>query len=461
VSLRSSLTVFKNGTSPLRFSAPTPEHFPAVVAKLVQKYGDDGQVKANPRDLEALLRRLRACRYTWDEVQLRDRLNVAWVLWSAPSLPAEHTAFLDAYLNWLETHWSPTQVKRLASSWAEACDPNLSSLRTVAAWLEARLPRLPEPWRSLGTHFDLFSFDRGPHSLANAFLESTESPEAFFERIQLRGRGAAGGLVLEMLIKAAEATEARLAARQDYAARIIALSMHQGTFRPSARDSRTSDRARVARLTLAEALLLPWSKQDPGDATREAIIEHLLRHYGDARLRQAVWEDMRRPARDTMRRWLSAETIEAFFRLMNDMQIENPHQWRRRRKFWMAYLDHIDHAWLVAGRQGAELARRSELSFGRLSGSRSDHCALMITIRGMTIVDWNHAGSVRIWRPDDPRAPALYGGTDGTKYRLQDLTAPADFECRHTGNDQARWQDRVHEEIRRHTGITLRQRDYF
>jgi len=461
VSIKSSLERLKTGTHPLHFNAPRPEYLPTVVEKLAALYGENGHIKANSRDLEALLQRLRAVDFVWAQVTPRDRLDVAWVLWHGAWPPAEHPAFLDGFLTWLDSTRSSTQLRRLASSWAEACDPNLVSIGTVSRWIGSRLADLPEPWQHLGREYSLFSLDRGPRQLAEAFLDAIDPAEDFLERIQLRGRAVAGGLILECLIQAAELTESRLRQQQSVAHRLIALSMHQGIFRPAARVSGTSNRAWIAKLKLAEALLLPWSNHEPATETKEQIIDHLLRHYRDARLHQAVWEDLRPPARDTMRRWLSAETIEAFFRLMNDMQIENPHHWRRRRKFWMAYLDHIDHAWLVAGRQGAELADGSKLSFGRLSGVRADHCVLMITIRGMTIVDWNHAGSVRIWQQGDPNAPSLYKGTHGSRYCREDLVTPSSFECRHAGNDDGRWQDRVYDEIRRYTGITLRREEYF
>ena len=463
MTLRSTLRAVSQRTHPLRFEPPPNPQLPVAVEEIVRKHGDDGTIKANPRDLDALLFRLQGMRFDWLRVSPRDRLNVAWVLWAEPTVPAEHAAFLDGFLRWIGNPFSRIQAARLSSSWSEAFDPDRPSVRTVAAWLNARVSMLPEPWRSLGTHFKLFSPEPevAPGLLADAFLETDEPEQEFFDRIHLRGRAAAGGLALEVLIDAAKKVEERLPERERLAGRIIELSMHQGTFRPKGMSNDASGRSRRAQLGFAEALLLPWSRRDPADRTKAIIIEHLLRHYRDARLHPAVWEEMRPPARDTMRRWLSAETIDAFFRLMNDMHIENPGHWRRRRKFWMAYLDHIDHAWLVAGSQGAELARRGELAFGRLSGARGDHCVLMLTIKGMTIVDWNHAGSVRMWPPGDPAAPALYGGTDGNRYLRTDLVAPTKLEFRHTGNDQGRWQDKLHDEIRKWTGIRVPRAEYF
>lgn len=461
MSLRSVLRALNQRTQPLHFEVPQPRQLATAVDQIVKKYGDDGTVKASPKDLEALLWRIRRNEFDWPSLSPRDQRDVVWVLWAHPALPAEHPRFLDGFLNWIARPFSRTQASRLSASWAEALDPERPSIRTVAAWLDARADLLAEPWRSLGRHFRLFSVDEAPALLADAFLESGEEVDDFFERLRLRGRAAAGGLGLEMLLSASAKAEANMNRSEHMASRVIALSMHQETFRPKGMLGTSPARARQALIGHAEALLLPWSQRDPPENTKAIIIEHLLRHYRDARLHTAVWEDMRPPSRDTMRRWLSAETINAFFRLMSEMHIENPGHWRRRRKFWMAYLDHIDHAWLVAGAQAADLARKDELAFGRLSGARSDHCVLMLVIKGMTIVDWNHAGSVRMWSPGDPKAPTLYGGTDGSRYLRTDLVAPTDLEFRHTGNDAGRWQDAVHNEIRKRTGIRLQRSEYF
>jgi len=311
------------------FAPPGKTNLRDVSHRLIARYGSSEEPRRSAAQLAALLQRLRAVRFDWESVDPTDRLDVAWVLWSGRQKPAEQPEFLRGFLAWLETPWRRVQARRLAIAWAEAGDPDLASIRTVGAFLAARASRLGPPWPQLATEYDIFSPTRGPVLLAEAILAaSSESAESFLDRIALTGRAAAGGLLLETVAVAAARVETRLASMPHLAASLACLSLHRQVFRPAAMAPSIPGHAAEVAARIAEALLLPWQNAEPPPAVQTEIADYLLRHYGDARVEDAVWATLRPPARDIMRGWLTTRTIDSFFELTGGGEAD--------RRFWTA-----------------------------------------------------------------------------------------------------------------------------
>lgn len=433
-------------TSPLRFVPTRKPNLPDVARFLVERYGTGNEPRKSAMQLEALLHRLRSARFDWEAISPADRLDVAWVLWSGPQPIAEqHPPFLLAFLNWVATPWRRVQAHRLAISWAASFDSGLRSSRFVGEWLAARATLLADPWARLAADFEIFSAERGPVRLAEAFLASEESEQDFFDRIALTGRAATGGLVLEALAAAAERVEGRLAQEPGLATRLSFMSVHRQVFRPAATERSNFVRARRVRLRIAEALLLPWQRAEPPAEVRAQILDYLLRHYGDARVEDALWDDMRPPARNIMHRWLTADATETFFHLMDDQE---------GRRFWASYGGHIDHAWLVAGPQIADILNEKRFGYGRLTGCRPDHCVLLLHLRGITIAKTSDEKSWRAWLPHNNLAPALYCGRAQSCFSAT-LMNGADFSSSYGRKGNGRWQDRLDDFIKERTGIAI------
>jgi hypothetical protein len=436
--LKEALDRSLRGNLPLRFVPPAPK-LADIAKRLVDRHGAGERPRKSANELEALLRRLRLVRFDWQKVGAADRLDVAWVLWEGAAPPAEHEAFLIAFLAWLETPWRRLQARRVASSWAAAFDPNLKSIRLVGDWLAARASRLLDPWSGLAEKFDIFSAERGPKKLATAFLVADETEKIFLARHGILGRVAAGGLLLETLGAAAGLVEANLANRPGLAARLAELAVHDGVFRPGA----PARRAKAIRQKLAEALLLPWQDETPPGSVKEKITDFLLRHYDDARVQPAVWRDLRAPAADIMRRWLKERTILSFFRLAAKTKGDA----RSRQEFWLGRLADIDDAWLIAG----TATEPDRLRHGRLIGSRPSHAALLLNIGGITILESSHAEGEQVWLPGNELAPRLYRGVE-EPYLAAALSTGADFSSAFGRHDGATWQERLQDFIERHRG---------
>lgn len=460
MTLQASLQNFRRAPVPLHFVPPRKARLPEAVDELLWRYGAGDAPRKSAAELDALLRRLRKAEYQWESVSPRDRLNVAWVLWRGSEPPAEKSSFLSAFLNWIEAPWRRVQARHLASAWAAAFDPELGSVRRVGEWLAARAAQLSDPWSRLATAFDIFSLDHGPLRLAKEFLSSTESARSFLGRLRLTGPAAGGGLMLETLGVAASLVEASLERMPSLAPRLIDLCFHDGAFRSAAMAEAAPKRVASVRHKICEALLLPWQDAEPPEPVRGQILDHLLINHGDPRVIDAVWEDLRPPARKIMGSWLKRKTIQTFFQMAGEMNPGNRGRRLASERFWRAYQDHIEDAWLLVGPlHFAALKAKAPIGHGRLAGCRAGDSALLLRIRGITIAETSKFESCQAWLAHSHFAPSLHG--DKTKpYWLAALTTGADFSPVYARSGSGSWQDRMHDFIQYHTGLAVPRHEY-
>jgi hypothetical protein len=456
VSLRESLTEV---TAARRFATPAAAKLAGVARALVERYGSGEASRRSPQELDDLLQRLRALHFDWSRVTMADRLDVAWVLWRGPRPPAEHPAFLRDFLDWVERPWSRVQARHIAISWAAAFDADLASIGSVGDWLAKRAALLAAPWTELAATFGIFSVECGPGALAEAFLAADDGERNFLARLGLGGSAASGGLLLATLAAAAERVEERLAAAPRLAARLAELSVHRRVFRPAASAPALPARAAAIRRRLPEALLLPWDRAAPPPEVEAQIIAFLLRHYGDARVQEAVWKDLRPPARDIMHRWLTAGTISNFFRLSRQIEGEDPSVVQDGLRFCRSYGDLVDDAWIVAGSKVAGLLRESNIGHGRLVGCRPDQFVLVLALRGLTIAKPSDEAAWRVWSPNNALAPQQYCGLTQPCFPSA-LTNGADFSSSYSRKEDGSWQDRLHDFIQERTGLSIARDSY-
>lgn len=147
-----------------------------------------------------------------------------------------------------------------------------------------------------------------------------------------------------------------------------------------------------------------WQRRsDPEDAKPGAVLDLVLELNEDPRFDAVRWNGIvPKPATDIVEAWLTKHTIEAFFRVVNQLRIERTDMWAERRKFWMSYLPYVKRAWLIVGEQGVPFAKRERIRFGRFSGGASEgHCGLMLDFGDVRVLEMNQNGRAILWRPDD------------------------------------------------------------
>lgn len=435
--LRSALRANKPDFAPI--FDPPPAKTAEIARRLVERYGDGQEPRKSTAQLETLLGRLRVVRFAWEKVAPADRLDVVWVLWSGTSPPAERSAFLHDFLDWLETPHHRYQAVRLAVAWAAAFDPRLPSTQIVSDWLMSHLLWLPDPWRRLADRFQLFSVDRAPDALAEAFLEAPTTTASYFAAERLPASAVRGGLGTETLAAAAARVKAQ-AAHPGLALRLCELALEIGVFE-LADTPRVTARRNDLQTSLAEALLLPWEFQTPPSEVKTSILTFLLRHYGDMRVAPKRWRALRQPAIAVMHRWLIEETAAAYFRLASRSRLVERKRLAERQRFWLSRLNEIDGAWLLTGAHAATGVDAGELAYGRLGG-RPDQVALLLRVGNFTVLEMAHDASERIWRAGNLLAPSLYQPPDHI-YWPGSLAQGVDFSSAYGDDGRLTWQERL------------------
>lgn len=150
--------------------------------------------------------------------------------------------------------------------------------------------------------------------------------------------------------------------------------------------------------------LIAWQRRsDPEDAKPGAVLDLILELNEDPRFDAVRWNGIvPKPTTDIVEAWLTKHTIEAFFRVVNQLRIERTDMWAERRKFWMSYLPYVRRAWLIVGDQGVPFAKRERIRFGRFSGGANEgHCGLILDFGDLRVLEMNMNGRAILWRPDD------------------------------------------------------------
>lgn len=219
----------------------------------------------------------------------------------------------------------------------------------------------------------------------------------------------------------------------------------------------------------ASALFLPWQNKVPEKVHQTRIMDTAIRYAGDPRIAPLRWDEVQKrfaAAYNTILRWLTEGSVKQFFDIVSRMLDGNDlAMWKARRKFWTAYLDagHITAAWVAFGRTGERFALDAATAsgdsslklFGRIipgTGKAPDHCALLMHIGDMTIVEWSHNGKCRFWPRGAKGAPVLFRRNNKGigDYSANDLMS-AELGIAHMSG----WQMRIAITIQQHTGIRM------
>jgi hypothetical protein len=126
-----------------------------------------------------------------------------------------------------------------------------------------------------------------------------------------------------------------------------------------------------------------------------------------------------------MRQWLTRESVAAYFRLARQARAADAQRLREREKFWSSNFPSVDDAWLLTAsgsRPGMAIER---LARGRLGGCLPNQVAVLLKIRGLTVLESSHDQSEIVWLEGNPLAPRLF--QNDQIYWLGSLASGADF----------------------------------
>lgn len=308
------------------------------------------------------------------------------------------------------------------------------------------------PWEERHRRYRIFSINEAPRRIASACLSEDTNPVEVLTALGMGGGRMSGGMAASAYATAVELLSGALSRPtpdEHHLGVALTWSVESGRLRYPAH-----------RVSLAEALLLPWSERAPSEKIQERISQFILLHFKDPRLpfNAHGWLGVGDEAKAIMRRWMTAANLEQFFEVVDNVAQEN--MWRYRRAFWGAYFDagYITDAWVLFGPTALQYARNAfegAQSYGVLehrSQVLRDHSVLLMKIGKLTVADWSHSGKCHIWLDGNPKAPKLYLRS----YSRSEVVDSSDNEGQaHRGSENGTWQRQIRTFIRNNSGISV------
>jgi hypothetical protein len=337
----------------------------------------------------------------------------------------------------------------------------------IGAWLKRNRSFLPPRLSEFSDKYDVFQPERATSLMAQAVL----SGKQLCEDIQAAGIGIekfhASALLAEVMCSIGnilgsnvQVTEAvQVARRLLPAGRSLALDQTQ-----------TRDPAKHRAIGSFVAGLVDWQRRvDHNDTNVAPALELVLDLNGDPRFDMVRWQDaVPASTRSTVEIWLTKHTIDAFFRVANQIRIERADMWAERRKFWLSYLPYVRRAWLIVGDSGVAFANREQIRFGRFSGGASEgHCGLLLDFGDLRVLEMNMNGRAILWQPANVlhgTFPEVYDETPFDRGRFGDFVARTEVwqnGCIGLGHRPPNgWQSKFADHIQQRTNLGIRPKGH-
>ena len=189
----------------------------------------------------------------------------------------------------------------------------------------------------------------------------------------------------------------------------------------------------------------------------------LLKHFvlnAFGRPGQGCWLKASQGAVLVGQQWIAALRFERFFSFVekhhaNSGDATAQRHWKDRKNFWLSVLDMgVDEVQLALASNLRSRLTNSDRNLLRpavlsTTGTQfsNDHAALVVKIKGMTMVEWSHNGASRIWYPGNLKAPAC----NKSQYSADKVNANPDERIVHRGD----WQTKYASLIYSKTGLWL------
>ena len=222
---------------------------------------------------------------------------------------------------------------------------------------------------------------------------------------------------------------------------------------------------RGMRVDIARVLLDRYRYHKPSKSHLDRLRNWFVRHFGNPHLpphRRRGWAGVPDPIRMVIGRWLVDFHIDQFIDLIKETAMDR--HWRFREAFWrsLSQRNLINEISFALGGHAKTLftargmSRELEGSVGDLRGAQASQSVLLMRLDGLTIAEWSHNGSCRIWLHGHPEEPRLFQD----RYHAGSLRTSADFVQPHLGSDGYSWQSRIAEWLRQNNGPDIRRAEY-
>lgn len=376
----------------------------------------------------------------------RHRKVIPHVLWSSPQRWSENQELVDAYLAWADNNWS-SAPRRLWRHYLVNLNPQSYAIQRLSCWLADRRDRLKPVLLGFSERWALFD----PTGAIQRVIDSLLAGRDFLSEVEQLNIAPNVVRQSAFLLSVLEALGRHLLGYRQPStiAKTLKKLLAPLGETPTYKMQGPKGLQQVALKSLVEGLVT-WAERSGGpvvDETRD-LLDVLI---GDPRLDPTRWLNIDSGVKQTVERWLTKISLQAFFKVFRVLATAKPNMVNQRQQFWQQYFGNISRAWLITGVKGRSTATQLlGKSFGSFeTGASSDHCALMIQIGNLVIFEMNYNGGTLFWSAGDGAMPGFYQSAYD-RAELRDLcsTVPR-FRMTHQGN----WQSRYETEIRRRTGV--------
>ena len=470
LSLKESL---ERWTSPQSLAHPfDPQRTRKAAAEAARVLGDVRPTKPTIYDLQILHRRVVE---SWrrnrslSRIESRDLRRLPWVLFYPPRqkrtgwLGAD-PRFLGLYGRWLFEGRRTRSVLALLHEFLRVYPVGLRTFGDLRRMLYRCVngglspPPSLQKWRKRCGDWELLSMG-GDRSFVENLVSASDAVDDVLSRVGFDAGLASAGFLNSGIRAYLPSVESKLNQKRLNAAQIDRL-LKLLEFEGKLRFDNTAMRTEVA-----TALLRPFVERPPEPATKERLQPFFLRHFRDPRLGMGKhrWSGIPDEIRRVVIRWLVERTLEQFFLLVKETALDR--HWRYREAFWRAFHEHglIDDIWFVLGPRAKDILRKMNEkndetdTSADLHGAQGDQSVLVLRMPGVTIAEWSHNGSCRIWLDGNIGAPGFYE----SRYSRGDLIGGADFRQAHQGSNRGYWQDKIARWLHINTGVQIDREEYF
>nr|WP_294529496.1 EH signature domain-containing protein [uncultured Rhodopila sp.] len=372
----------------------------------------------------------------------RELKVVPYLIWGDDCSWRNDTRFLSDFLALADTERSGP--RRIWRHFVLNFDAQSPATKITAAWLQDRRERLPELLSLFTDRQRLLDVDAAAATMAISNFESSR----FLADLEQLGLGATilrSSAVCMSILQAAGRFLSDRAAPDDALTRLAALLADNPNQAVAA--ARCDQHLRSGALRALVDGLVDWQQDRGSRVNPEPVLSFLLALNGDPRFVPASWYgQVADKSVRTVESWLSRETIEAFFRVIDALKTDKESMWRARHRFWKTYLPEIDGAWLIAGpRAEAEAARQNVGKFAKFEGKGTlrDHCGLLMRLGKVLVMEMNRDGSAIFWTEGSYGLPGMFQPV----YNRSEYRDNADDVDVVVLRHQGRWEDRFSKHI--------------
>jgi hypothetical protein len=305
---------------------------------------------------------------------------------------------IDAYLRRLAGDTHRGLLRKLWTHYLLTFEHDDPATNAIARFLNGRFDKLPDRLAEFTGKYEFLGPLIGPLRMAEAALAGDELLEDLNGISVTPERLRTSALIVEILACVGRVLTTD-SVRGDPVSRVrVLLANHVADVIQQAQ-ARPELRKRAVK-AFVEGFVAWQQKPERANANPEPVLSLLLEINQDPRFVPGRWRGIvDDTAISAIEAWLSRKSIEAFFRVVNDLHVDRRDMWDERKKFWLTYLPFVKKAWLIVGSDANPLARREGVEFGAFGGGAArDHCGLLMLIDDLMVLEMNKMGRAVLWK---------------------------------------------------------------